>query len=111
MTDARPVPGDAQLVRLMREASGMGMMDCKAVLGVARRDYGGDLVLALLARDANALAVNIRSRDPVVSDAEARRRWNEGRARGRRADVVARGGAWAELDRLSARSSNDDANL
>lgn len=89
----------------------MGMMDCKAVPEVARRDLGGDLVLALLARDADGLAVNIRSRDPHVGDAEARRRWNEGRARGRRDEVVAQGGAWAELDQLSARSSNGASDL
>ena len=104
-------PGDAHVVKLMREASGFGMMDCKAALAEARTHHGGDLVVALLARHANQYAVNIRSRDPAVSDAEARRRWNLAHAIGSRADTVARGGAWAELDRLTPCSETASTNL
>lgn len=103
--------GDADLIRLMREASGCSMTDCKASLELARKELDGDIVVALLMRNAATLAVKIGSRDPDVSDAEARRRWDEAHARGRREAVVERGGAWTELDLISARSAKGATSL
>lgn len=74
----------AAIVHLMRECSGMGMMDCKAAAVFADERLGGDYVTALLMADANKLAVNIRSRDPAVSDKHARLRWNFAHAVGLR---------------------------
>ena len=110
-TDENAISRDVAIIRLMREASGMGMMDCKNAFEDARDNLDGDLVVALLVRDAHGLAVNVRSRDPQGDHVAARRRWDIGQATGGRAAAVARGGAWAELDRLSTRSQNGSGNL
>lgn len=102
---------DAFLIHLMREASGFGMMDCKAALAEARQNHDGDMVLALLCRRANQFAVRVGSRDPAVSDSEARRRSNLGHALGDRERMVGQGGAWAELDRLGTVSVKPGTSL
>lgn len=97
MTEITP-----DLVRLMREASGMGMQDCLAAARSARDDFGGDYVLALLVRDAASLAVNVRQRDGT-SPAEARRRWNVAHALERRERAASLSEAWKALDAASKR--------
>jgi len=99
----------AELVHVMREASGLPMMRCKEIADDARLNLHGDFVTALLAADANTLAVKINSRDPSVSDVVIRRRWNLARALGRRDDMVARHETWARLDAMSNRFRGDPA--
>jgi hypothetical protein len=96
---AQPITAD--LVRLMREASGMNMPSCHEAAKAAQALYGGDYVVALLVKRANGDAVMIRSRDPAVDDREARRRRDLADALAMRPEVVARGGAWARLDEMS----------
>lgn len=104
MTGERtPAPITADLVRLMNAASGLGMMDCKAAAERAVAELDGDYVVALLARHAHGFAVMIRSRDPAVSDAQARTRWDLDHALGEREARVSGGGAWERLDGMSGR--------
>lgn len=98
---AQPITGD--LVRLMREASGMNMPSCHEAAKTAQALYDGDYVLALLVKRPNGDAVMIRSRDPAVDDREARRRRDLANAHAMRPEVVAQGGAWARLDAMSGR--------
>lgn len=86
----------------MRAASGMGMMDCKQAAEEAHARYGGDYVLALLVRSANAYAVNIKP-GPGQTAKQARDRWNLADALGRREDIVTRTDEWAALDAVSTR--------
>jgi hypothetical protein len=92
---------DAALVKLMREASGMGMSQCHAIAREASERLSSDFVLALLAADAHGLAVNIRSRCSLTTDQEARRRWDLQHAASQRPERVRSSDAWARLDRLS----------
>lgn len=94
-------PITAELVHTMREASGIGMMDCKAAAELALKDLHCDFVLALRMRHYHALAVNIGSRDPAVSPARARRQWDAANALGDRDDLVAKHDAWRRLDAMS----------
>lgn len=93
----------APLVHLMREASGLGMMDCKAAAELAIAEYDADFVLALGIRNAASYAVRIGSRDPRISAQEARRRWNVAHALDARDSMAARSDAWRRLDELSGR--------
>ncbi len=94
---------EAHIIRLMREASGLGMADCRAALLYAETHLQGDFVLALLVRDAASFAIGIRSRDPAISDREARARWNLDHARRRRDSIAASTEDWKTLDALSPR--------
>jgi len=97
----------APLVHLMREISGCGMMDCKAAAEEAIARYDADFVLAVGILNAKAYAVMIRSRDPDVTDAEARRRWNVADAMGRRRHFAESTDAGRRLDELSGRYRGD----
>lgn len=101
MTDrtAQPITGD--LVRLMREASGMNMPTCHEIAKTAQALYDGDYVVALLVQRFKGDAVMIRSLDPLVDDREARRRRDLAAALSERPHRVAQGGAWARLDAMS----------
>lgn len=87
----------AELVYLMREASGMGMMECKDAAVYAIDKLNGDFALALLMRSANGYAVMIKSRDPKVTNKQARDRWNLGHALGLREDIAETSDAWRRL--------------
>lgn len=97
----------APLVHLMREVSGYDMMRCKAAALEAIERYDADFVLAVGILNANSYAVRVRSLDPAVSEAEARRRWNVANAMGRRGDYVKRSDAGRRLDELSGRYRGD----
>jgi hypothetical protein len=86
----------AAIVHQMREASGLGMQTCREAAIHAETHLGGDVVLALIYADVNAFAVSIKSRDPAVSDADARRAHMLALAENRRADML-RQPAWALL--------------
>lgn len=92
---------DASLVKLMREAGGVSMPRAHEIAKDAAANLSSDFVLALLAADAHGLAVNIRSRDPAVTDQQARRGWDLQRAVSQRSERIRSSDAWARLDRLS----------
>ncbi len=101
--DAKPM----DVLLAMRDASGDGMLACKVAYQYAEKYLDGDYVVAILARHANALAVNIKSQDPSVSDEEARRRWNENHAR--HLAKSKSGEAWEALAAMSRKSQRDPA--
>lgn len=101
MDNGKQAAVTADLVHLMRDASGLGMMRCKEAADMAATRLDGDFALALLIVDAHSLAVNVRSRDPAVADAEARWRWDLAHARARRAHIASHSPAWARLVSLS----------
>lgn len=97
MTDGPMPPAD--IVRAIRAAGGMSMMQAKAAMQLADARFGGDYVLTALMHDAHGLAVNVGSRNPAVSDAEARMAWDVAMARSRRDAMT--GDAWDALRRIS----------
>ena len=91
----------AQIVHVMRDASGLSMMQCRDAAHDAVANLSGDFVLALLVADANGLAVAIRSKDPAADQALLRRDWNIRHAGISRADISQRSDAWRRLDAVS----------
>ncbi|ACS43995.1 hypothetical protein [Methylorubrum extorquens] len=61
--------------RLLRELTGFGLADCRSAL-LAADDFGGDVIVALAAVEADGLAIHvkgdradwIRSRAPGIAD-------------------------------------------
>lgn len=89
-----------QLAHAIREASGLGMHDVRGIMDDAETALGGDHVLASLVRHAHGLAVSVRSPDPSVTPAQARREWDLRWARSAMHDLTP--GIWSEVSRLSA---------
>ena len=95
MTDPR-----VRLAHAIREASGLGLADVKAVMEDAERNLDGDYVLAALVRNAGGFAISVRSPNPSTTPAQARRDWDLRWARSAMLDLEP--GRWDEVRRLSA---------
>lgn len=55
------VPYTAEQMKLLREHTGLGLMDCKRAFDLAQTpDFGGDVVLAAAYIDRNQLAIFIK---------------------------------------------------
>lgn len=87
----------AEIIHLMRAASGYGMMDCKEAAQYAVDKLNGDFALGMLMKSADGFAVMIKSKDPKISDRQVRERWNLAYAQGERQNVAERSPEWALL--------------
>lgn len=58
---SQEAPYTAEQVKLLREHTGLGLMDCKRAFDLAQGpDFGGDVVLAAAYVDRNKLAIFIK---------------------------------------------------
>lgn len=88
-----------RLAHAIREASGLGLQDVQGIMTDAEENLGGDHVLASLVRHARGFAISVKSPDPSVTPAQARRDWDVRWARSAMPDIEP--GRWEEVRRLS----------
>lgn len=69
-----------------REKYGISMSDVLRARAVADERFDGNLELGVLFIDSASLAISVKSKGGM-SDAEARDRWNESRARSRYEEI------------------------
>jgi hypothetical protein len=89
-----------RLAHAIREASGLGLQDVRGIMDDAESFLDGDHVLASLVRHAHGFSVSVKSPDPSMSPAQARRDWDIRWARSAMSDLEP--GRWDEVRRLSA---------